>query len=313
MALRRIGIVGYDRIMALDLAGPADAFAAAGGHYEVIVLSVDGKGFAAESGLRFQPACSLRDAPALDTLIVPGGAGVRIGPFGEPIAAWVRRRARSIRRIASVCTGVYSLARTGLLDGRRVTTHWRFAADLAQRFPKLRVEPDAIFLRDGKFYTSAGVTAGVDLALALIEEDLGARAALAVARELVVYVKRLGGQEQFSEPLKFQFEAADRLGDLAGWMIENLDGDLSVEALAGRACLCPRHFTRRFKAAFGATPAAFVERLRLDEARHRLAAPRSSVAQVAASVGFGSADAFRRAFARRFRLSPAAYRSRFPS
>ncbi|PYK08503.1 MAG: AraC family transcriptional regulator, partial [Verrucomicrobia bacterium] len=153
---------------------------------------------------------------------------------------WVRLHATRIRRIASVCTGVYGLAPTGLLDGREVTTHWRFAKDLSQRFPKLRVNANALFLKDGPFYTSAGITAGIDLSLALIEEDYGAAAALVVARDLVVYLKRPGGQEQYSEPLQFQSKSTDRFTDLAVWMQGHLHGDLSVEALAKRACLGSR-------------------------------------------------------------------------
>ncbi|PYS96994.1 MAG: AraC family transcriptional regulator, partial [Acidobacteria bacterium] len=245
-------------------------------------------------------------------LIIPGGRGVRLdAEINAKVAAWIESRARRIRRIASVCTGIFALAPTGLLDGRRVTTHWRFARELAERFPKLNVDPNALFLKDGAFYTSAGITAGIDLTLALIEEDYGPRVALSVARELVVYLKRPGGQEQYSEPLQFQTQSTDRFADLAAWMVGHLHQDLSVEALAERACLCPRHFSRRFKDAFGTTPAAFVEDLRLGEARQRLATPGQSVESVARSVGFRSADSFRRAFERRFGITPGGYRSRF--
>src|SRR6185503_14488751 len=200
---------------------------------------------------------------------------------------------------------------TGLLDGRRVTTHWRFAADVASRFPKVRVEPAALFIKDGRFYTSAGVTAGIDLALALIEEDYGPRAALAVARELVVYMKRPGGQEQYSEPLQFQTRAGDRLADLVAWVTGHLGQKLSMDALAKRACLGTRQFTRRFKTTFGQTPAAFVRAARLDEARARLTAANNSVETIARSVGFDDPDSFTRAFIKRFRVTPSAYRTRF--
>jgi transcriptional regulator GlxA family with amidase domain len=211
----------------------------------------------------------------------------------------------------SICTGIYGLAATGLLAGRRVTTHWHFAPDVARRFPDLRVHDNAIFLKDGPFYTSAGATAGIDLALFLIEEDYGPRVALAVARELVVYLKRSGGQEQYSEPLQFQTQSVSRLSELATWILSHLNANLSVEALAAKACLCPRHFSRRFKIEFGATPADFVERLRLDEARHRLSSGDNSVENVGTSVGFTSADAFRRAFERRLGVNPRDYRERF--
>ncbi|HEX9109491.1 MAG TPA: helix-turn-helix domain-containing protein, partial [Longimicrobiales bacterium] len=219
--------------------------------------------------------------------------------------------APSVRRIASVCTGLYGLAPTGLLDGRRVTTHWSATADIARRYPALEVDGDAIYVKDGRYYTSAGVTAGIDLALALIEEDFGGQVALAVAREMVVYLKRPGGQQQFSEPLRFQMRGGGDFGDLAAWIHAHLSADLSVEALAARACRSVRHFSRTFSQAFGMTPAAFVEELRLGEASRRLSSPRANVATVARSVGYGRSDVFCRAFTRRFGVSPQAYRRRF--
>jgi transcriptional regulator GlxA family with amidase domain len=316
----RVGLIGYDGVQALDIIGPSDAFTIAeiesdNGQrrpcYEVIILGITNKPFRAESGISFQPHTTLRNAPTLDTLIIPGGRGARIGKPGNLMAKWISSRAKRIRRIASVCTGVYALAPTGLLDGRRVTTHWRFAKDVAQRFPKLNVDHDALFLKDGPFYTAGGITASVDLALALIEEDYGPRVALAVARELVVFLKRSGGQKQYSEPLEFQINSTDRFADLASWMVEHMRGDLSLDALAKRVCLSPRHFVRRFKQAFGGTPAAFVENLRLDEARRRLSERTQTIENVASSVGFQSDDVFRRAFQRRFGVKPSSYRSRF--
>ena len=198
-----------------------------------------------------------------------------------------------------------------MIDGKTVTTHWMDAARLASMFRNAKVEPDRIYVKDGTLYTTAGVTAGIDLSLALIEEDFGPSVALSVARELVVYLKRPGGQAQYSEPLQFQTQSADRMADIASWIVANLQKDLSVEALAARARLCPRQFTRRFKHAFGTTPAAFIESARIDEARHRLAGYRGSVERVASSVGFRSDDVFRRTFERRLGITPSAYRSRF--
>jgi transcriptional regulator GlxA family with amidase domain len=316
----RVGLVGYDGVQALDIIGPSDAFTIAeleseNGKrrpcYEVTIIGITNKPFCAESGVAFQPHTTLTRAPTLDTLIIPGGRGARIGKSGNLIAKWVSRRAKRIRRIASVCTGVYALAPTGLLDGRRVTTHWRFADDVARRFPKLRVDHDALFLKDGPFYTAGGITASVDLALSLIEEDYGPRVALAVARELVVFLKRSGGQKQYSEPLEFQINSTDRFADLASWMVEHMRGDLSLAALAKRVFLSPRHFVRRFKQTFGGTPAAFVENLRLDEARRRLSERTQTIENVASSVGFQSDDVFRRAFQRRFGVKPSSYRNRF--
>lgn len=311
---RRIGLIGYNGITALDLVGPAETFSAANSHapgaYEVLVLSANTKPFASEGGLRLTPDATLDNAPALDTIIVPGGAGLRDDRVAAPIVAWLKTRRRT-RRLASVCTGIYALGQSGLLDGRRATTHWRFAADVARRFPGIVLEPDAIFIRDGNLYTSAGVTAGIDLALSLVEDDLGGRVALAVARDLVVYLKRSGGQMQFSEPLQFQARATDRFADLAAWMVSNLSKDISVETMASRAGLGARHFSRRFARVFGMPPASYLEQLRLDEARKRLGAPHQTVDSVAASVGYASADSFRRAFERRFGIAPSQFRGRF--
>ncbi|HEX4596470.1 MAG TPA: GlxA family transcriptional regulator [Burkholderiaceae bacterium] len=311
----RVGFVGFRNALALDIVGPMEAFSLAAEsepgcapRYRCLLLGLNRRPFVTESGLVIRPDCALSDAPALDTVVIPGGAGLRDPWINGRIATWLRAAAPDIRRIASVCTGIYALAPTGLLDGRRATTHWRFAEDVARRFPSVTVDANAIFVRDGPLYTSAGVTAGLDLALALIEEDFGARLAMRVAREMVVHQKRAGGQQQYSEPLRFQAEHQDRLGELASWLSSNLATDLSVEVLAQRACLSPRHFSRRFKQAFRTTPADFVEKARLDEARRRLAGPGRSLSQVADSVGFASADAFRRAFTRRFGLTPGAYR-----
>lgn len=321
MKIKRIGLLGFDGVQALDLTGPAEAFSAAvleengdGAQrcYEVLVLGLTAKPFvAADTGLIYTPHRTIHTAPPLDTLIVPGGPGLRRPDTNAQVSAWIGTRASRIRRIATVCTGTYGLAPTGLLDGRRVTTHWRHARDLAARFPNLQVDPDALYLKDGNFYTSAGLTAGIDLSLALIEEDFGSRVALSVARELVVYLKRPGGQEQYSEPLRFQTRSTDPLANLVTWMMGHLNQALSVETLAARACLGARHFSRRFKDAFGTTPAAFVEELRLGAARQRLTMPNQNIKSVATSVGFKSADAFRRAFERRYGITPSSYRKRF--
>src|SRR5262249_24772298 len=251
----RVGFLGFDGVMALDLVGPIDAFKTAGvdegdgqagALYQVVIIGLRQRPFKSESGIVFVPDRTIEDAPTLDTLIIPGGVGLRRPDTLKKVSDWLRRRANKIRRIATVCTGTYGLAASGLLDGQRVTTHWRHARDLARRFPELHVDPNALYLKSGKFYTCAGITAGIDLSLALIEEDFGPRVALSVARELVVYLKRPGGQEQFSEPLQFQTQSRDRFADLAAWIKGHLREDLSAEALAERANLSARHFTRRF-------------------------------------------------------------------
>jgi transcriptional regulator GlxA family with amidase domain len=327
MAQRRIGFLAFDGVQALDLIGPADAFAsdafdtpalradrddADHPHpYAVVLIGLTARRFTTSAGITMIADATVPSAVRLDTLIVPGGTGLRLPNAAQRAARWIVSRAPHTRRVASVCTGLYGLAPTGLLDGRRVATHWSAVADIQRRYPALRVEPDALFLKDGQFYTSAGITAGIDLALAMIEEDHGPAAALAVAREMVVYFKRPGGQQQFSEPLRFQVESADRFADVVAWIQSHLRSDLSVEALATRACLSPRHFARAFKQRLGTTPAAFVEEARLAEASRRLSTRSARIESVARSVGYAGGDVFRRAFERRFGVSPSNYRSRF--
>ncbi|MBL8297088.1 MAG: GlxA family transcriptional regulator [Rhodanobacteraceae bacterium] len=318
---RRIGFIGFPLFNALDLTGPMDVFTAAAeleleragpGRrpvYEAVVIGLDSAPFRAESRLTIVPDTTLADAPPLDTIIVPGGCGVREPATLTALAQWLR--GRRARRIASVCTGAYALAEAGLLDGCVVSTHWRHAQALAARYPQLAVDADAIFLRTGHIYTSAGISAGIDLALALVAEDHGPALALQVARELVVHVKRDGGQRQYSAPLAFQTAAGDRLGELAAWMLRHLDGDLSLERLAERCSLSRRQLSRRFREAFGLAPAQYVERLRVDEARQRLVESRTPVDRIASAVGFRSVDVFRRAFARQIGIAPARYRALF--
>ena len=319
MGTLTIGLVGFDRIQTLDLVGPADTFQLANealpadsAGYRTLVISAGGRSFVSQSGLKIDADASFDDAPELDTIIVPGGMSMRVDQdITNSVADFLRARADQTRRLVSVCTGIYAYGAAGLLKGRQATTHWRFAEDVVRRFPEVRLECDSLHVRDGSYYSSAGITAGIDLALALVEEDFGERVALRVARDLVVYLKRAGGQAQFSEPLQFQVRALDRFRDLSQWMLRHLDGDLSVEALAEQVGLGTRHFSREFRATFGVPPAAYVERLRLDEARRRLLGPVRSLDSVARAVGFGSADGFRRAFERTFGVAPKEFRRRF--
>jgi transcriptional regulator GlxA family with amidase domain len=210
-----------------------------------------------------------------------------------------------------VCTGAFLLAEAGLLDGLRVTTHWSAAALLQQRYPQLRVDPDPIWIREGRIWTSAGVTSGMDLALALVEDDLGRDLALAIARRLVLFLKRPGGQSQFSAQLATQLADRTPLRDLQGWIAEHPGADLSVEALAHRVAMSPRHFARVFTQQVGRTPARFVEESRVEAARRRLEESDDAIEAVAERCGFGSPETMRRAFLRVLRVNPAAYRSRF--
>jgi transcriptional regulator GlxA family with amidase domain len=314
---RIIGLLAYDDMQALDLAGPLDVFGAANSlargtpPHELCIIGLHAQAVRAENGLSIVPAHALEDAPPLDTLLIPGGMGAR-NALGRDarLIAWLRERAPTTRRIVSVCTGVYVLAAAGLLDGRRVTTHWNYADDLARRHPALRVEPDRLFLRDGCFATSGGLTAGMDLALALVE-DLGAAAALAVARYLVMYVKRPGNQAQFSAPLAAQAQGDARMGTLVDWLLANLANELTIERMVERAAMSARNFRRVFAETYRMTPARFVEKLRLEQACMRLTQSKASIERIASGVGFNSADAFRRAFRARYGATPNEYRERF--
>jgi transcriptional regulator GlxA family with amidase domain len=314
-----IGILGFDGVSALDLIGTSEAFCTANNcaenqfrpYYDVRVIAVKRKAFVSEAGVILKARHTLSSAPNLDTVIVPGGRGARPGETCQTLARWFAVHSSRIKRFAAISSGVYPLAQSGLLDGRKATTHYRDARDVARRFPKIEVSDKAIFIKDDQFYTSAGATAGIDLALSLIEEDYGQRVSLAVARDLIVYLKRPGSQEQYSEPLRFQAESVSRFSELTTWIYTHLNEDLSVDALAARACLCQRHFSRRFKADVGTSSADFVERLRLNEACRRLSNSDNSVENIGLSVGFKSADAFRRAFERRLEINPSDYRRRF--
>src|SRR5581483_3645629 len=319
MKVRRTAILVYDGVETLDVAGPADVFSTANEllsrkplPYETVVLGARRGPVASDSGVRFYADATFAERVLFDTIIVPGGSGLRLNTNTRTIVAkFLKSHASRARRMASVCTGIYALAETGLLDGRSVTTHWRYASDVQKRWPQLRVIPDAIFLNDGKFYTSAGVTAGIDLALSFVEADFGAELALAVALEIVVYLKRSGGQLQYSQPLLVQTQAKTRFGDLAAWIRGNLQNEITLETLAERVHLSPRHFARKFKGTFGLTPADFVQELRLDEARWLLVNGEDHMSDLADTVGYTNDDTFRRAFERRFGIPPAEYRRRF--
>jgi transcriptional regulator GlxA family with amidase domain len=264
------------------------------------------------SGLELLVRRSFADVRGgIDTLLVAGGIGF-LRELGErAVVSWIRRMAPRVRRLASVCTGAFLLAEAGLLDGRRATTHWRRCGELADRYPRITVDPDPIFVREGRVYTSAGVTSGMDLALALVEEDQGHDVALAVARELVMFVKRPGGQSQFSVPLMAQATEHEPIRELQAWINEHLAADLSVVTLARRAAMSPRNFARVFTREVGVTPARFVERARVEAARRRLEESSLGVDAVASECGFGSAEIMRRTFLRTLRVNPADYRHRF--
>ena len=280
--------------------------------YTVELLARQAGPLATSSGLGLVAARGLaRVRGGIDTLLVAGGTGTRAALDDRVLRQWLRRMAPRVRRLGSVFSGAFVLAGAGLLDGRRATTHWAWCTELARRFPTVTVESDPIFVRDGNVYTSAGVTAGMDLALALVEEDWGRQIALQVARNLVLFLRRPGGQSQFSAQLAAQAADREPLRDLQAWIADHPDADLSVPALARRVAMSPRNFARVFARQVGMTPARFVEAARVEAARRRLEESAHGVDAIAATCGFGTSESMRRAFLRTVRVPPSAYRSRF--
>jgi transcriptional regulator GlxA family with amidase domain len=316
MAGMRIVAVVFPDVQSLDVTGPTEVFSIAQrlGHapYEIELVASSAAPVRASSGLCLVPdrAVSACRGP-IDTLVVAGGLGTAAARRDERLVAWLRDAAGRSRRVASVCTGAFLLAKAGLLDGRRATTHWDACAALSRNHPEVKVEPDPIFVRDRDVYTSAGVTAGIDLALALVEEDAGRDAALEVARQLVVFVQRPGGQTQFSAQLAHPAARRPTLRELQAWLPDHLDEDLTVETLADRAFMSPRNFARAFRREVGVTPAAYVASLRVERARLELEAGDAPVEVVARRCGFGTVETMRRSFRRRLHTSPAEYRDRF--
>ncbi|GAA4252280.1 GlxA family transcriptional regulator [Dactylosporangium darangshiense] len=309
---QRVLIAIFDGVQSLDVTGPLEVFAGANRadlRYHIRIGSIDGLAVRTSSGLRLTPDEDLEQAAPPDLLIVPGGAGTRTN---DPrLVEWLRRTGPGVARIMSVCTGAFLLAEAGLLDGRRATTHWDHCSSLARRFPAVTVDPEPIFVRDGAVSTSAGVTAGIDLALALVEDDLGRDVALTIARHLVMFLRRPGGQRQFSVQLAAQVAARDPLREVQRYAAEHPAADLSVPALARRANLSPRQFSRAFAAEVGTPPGRYVDGVRLEAARRLLEEGGSGVEEIARACGYGTPEAMRRAFVRELGVGPADYRERF--
>jgi transcriptional regulator GlxA family with amidase domain len=325
---KRIAILGYDGVAAINVVGPLEAFSnarqringsAESACYDVSVIACAGNQFVSDTGVTFHGTSLSSDAEELfDTVIIPGGSGLQRPEICAEVGEWIMTHAAQTRRIASICTGIYALASTGLVDGRRITTHWERARDVAQRFPKLKIEESALFLKDGNFYSSAGATAGIDLSLALIAEDFGKDLAEQVARRLLVYLVRDGGQEQYSEPATF--EVGDkvskdpiypgRMRALVHWIERHLGDDLSLAKLAKRALLTKHNFVVHFAQTFGVPPGLFVKNLRFNEARRRLTRGEKS-SDVASFLGFRDPAYFIQEFRRRFGSLPDDYQRRF--
>jgi transcriptional regulator GlxA family with amidase domain len=316
---RRIVIVAFEGVQSLDVIGPLEVFSAAsqlakGAAYEVTVVAPRAGVVRCSSSVALVAERALQaERGPLDTLVIAGGPGVAAAARDRRFMDAVLRQAKRARRVVSVCTGALLLAELGLLDGKRATTHWSACSALAALHPRVQVERDPIFVRDGRVFTSAGVTAGMDLALALVEDDLGAEVALAVARWLVLFVQRPGGQSQFSAALAAKRADRGPIRDLQGWIPDHLDADLSVTALARRARMSPRNFARVFVREVGQTPSAYVTACRIEAARRVLASTRRDLAEVAKTVGFGHVETFHRAFRRAQGTTPVAYRERFTS
>jgi transcriptional regulator GlxA family with amidase domain len=305
-------------VQPLDVIGPAEVFAGAdtlagGGAYTVDVVAKDPDPIAVRGGgySLVPKKTTTRCRGPIDTLVVAGGFGVRAAEDDVELIRWIRSAARRSRRVTSVCSGSFLLARAGLLEGKTVTTHWASTEDLARRHPELKVDPAPIFVRDGSVWTSAGVTSGMDLSLALVEEDLGREIAVEIARWLVLFLQRPGGQAQFSSHLSAQLAERRPLRELQSWIANNLDADLRVETLAERAAMSPRNFARFFRREIGMTPAAYVEELRVERSRQLLEDSADPIDLISARGGVVTTETMRRAFGRRVGVPPAQYRARF--
>ncbi|XYK78917.1 MAG: GlxA family transcriptional regulator [Labrenzia sp.] len=314
---RRIEILAYDAVQVLDITGPMQVFASANEQliaagktaaYEIETVSAASP-VKSSSGLALLASPLPDDDSVIDTLLVPGGYGIDRLCEDADILGWLTARAANARRIASVCSGAFLLATAGFLDGKQAATHWQRCVEFKRRFPEVRLKADPIYVQDGSIWTSAGVTAGIDLALALVQEDLGRELALQVARQLVVFLKRPGGQSQFSAALTLQNDSG-RFDQLHAWMIENLQNPITLNDMAEQAVMSPRTLSRHYKKETGRSPMRTLEELRLDQARQLLEQDRP-VAQAASRSGFGTEETLRQAFQRRFGVSPQAYRERF--
>ncbi|MGW4170342.1 GlxA family transcriptional regulator [Streptomyces chartreusis] len=313
MAQRTVLFVLFDAVQSLDVTGPLEVFMGAEQHapgtYRIRTASLDGAPVRTSSGLTLVPDRALGDPLDAHTLVVPGGQGTR---SPDPaLVGWLREHGPRAERLVSVCAGAILLAAAGLLDGRRATTHWAYCDKLARDHPDVEVDPDPIYVRDGHVATSAGVTSGIDLALALVEEDLGREVALGIARHLVVFLRRPGNQAQFSAQLAAQTAQREPLRDVQRWITEHPDADLTVESLATRASLSPRHFARAFQTETGMTPGRYVDRVRLEHARRLLEDTSDGIEEISRASGYGTPEAMRRAFVKALGAAPAEYRRRF--
>ena len=320
---RRVAMLAFPDVQMLDVMGPLEVFARASrwlqdsglrtdDAYRVEIIGLKRGAFAASSGLRLHADRGYAQVRGgLDTLLIAGGRGAERYCASPPLLRWIRHQAGTVRRLASICTGAFFLAEAGLLEGRRATTHWASCDALARRYPRIRVEPDRIFVKEGALYTTAGVTAGMDLALALVEEDHGREVALETARALVMFLRRPGGQAQFSAQLSVQLAEQEPLRELQAYILDHPRADLSVPTLARRVAMSPRNFARVFTREVGMTPARFVISTRVETARRLLEESSESLEAVCSLSGLGTLEAMRRAFLHKVGIPPGQYRERF--
>lgn len=314
----KVGMVLFPRFQLLDIAGPSDAFAEvavlSGGEceYELMTIGTTRGTVAASCGMSIMPDRTIFDpCPQFDTVILPGGHGIFEAAEDSTLTDWLVRQASTCRRMGAICNGVFALGSAGLIDHKTVTTHWMDAAHLAQKYPRVSVEPDRIFVRDGRFYTTAGVTAGIDLSLALVEEDFGQQMAVDVAKYLIVYLRRAGGQSQFSPLLERLLREDSPIGALQQYMLRNLHQPHTLASLAERAHMSPRNLSRLFRKECGVTAMDYLADARIDAARRYLESTDLAVKEVAHQCGFDTPDGFRRVFSQRLGITPLDYRQRF--
>ena len=315
MLKRKIGFLLFENYTAMDVSGPLEVFASvsevASDSYELITIGVQAGIVRAESGIGMVADFSIDQITELDTLVIPGGKGTRDTGLQKQLRPWLLALSAKCRRIVSVCTGSFLLASSGLLDGKPATTHWAYVDEFRRYYPAVKLSEDALYIINQKIATSAGIASGIDLSLKLVENDLGSAIAARVARFMVVHFRRSGSQAQYSEPLQYQNKVEGKFANLTSWVLDNLTADLSLQSLADRCDMSMRNFCRRFSEQMGCAPGRYVENLRLDYARQLLVEKDWPISRVATACGYDSADVFRRAFERRFVVSPRAYKTSF--
>lgn len=311
----KIALLGFNRVQLLDLVGPLESFVIAnedvtGPRYETFIIS-ENEHFVSESNIKVLTDYRLSDNPPIDTLIIPGGAGTRIAEIAEPVRAWLNENFERFQRVVTVCTGMFIVGDHPYLDDKEVVTHWAFSDKLQKMYPKLKVNHERLFIKQGKFYSAAGILSGIDLALNIIEEDHGIDVASYTAKYLVTYLKRSGYQSQFSEPLKFQAHNNDHLNRINRWLNDNHSMATTVSELAEKIHISERHLNRLVKKHFHMSAAKYIEHIKLEQSKIYLTKKSTPIESVSLLVGYASADAFRRSFKRKYGIAPGSYQRRF--